>query len=447
MWIVLVGASCAFLIFATTDGLDGNGQPNVVWRFALGQAAPLSVASLPDEAVAGDANRDETSEYPRYRGANGLGTVHGAGLAHDWSGNPPALLWRKPVGVGWSAFAIAGRQAMTQEQRGEEECVVCYDRHTGRELWVHRDAAYYQYPGTGDGPRATPTIDGDRVYSLGATGILNCLDRQRGEWHWTTNILKDHAAQAPVHGMVNSPLVVGNVVVVSAGGANQGSLVAYDKTTGQQAWSSGSDAAGYSSPMLVTCGGAPQIVIVNAKTLCGHDSQSGELLWTLPWENDTATNCSQPYPVGENRLFASTDYGKGCALVEITQSAGQWHVEPLWTSRAMQTKFSSAVVFEGNAYGLDDGILECVSLAGGRRQWKRGRYGHGQLLLADDLLVIQAEDGRVVLVEASPDSHRELGEFQALKDKTWNHPALAGRQLFVRNDHEAACYELPLQAD
>jgi outer membrane protein assembly factor BamB len=191
----------------------------------------------------------------------------------------------------------------------------------------------------------------------------------------------------------------------------------------------------------------PQVVVVTPRTVVAHDAADGAVLWSTPLENETNTNCSQPCPVGENRLFASTNYGVGCKLFEVSRDDQAWHVRPAWSNRTMQTKFSSAVVRDGHAYGLDDGILECISLADGRRRWKRGRYGHGQLLLADDLLLIQAEDGRVALVEAVPERFSELAVFQALDGRTWNYPALAGGDLFVRNDREAACYELPLESD
>jgi outer membrane protein assembly factor BamB len=365
-------------------------------------------------------------------------------LSRSWASRKPILQWRHAVGPAWSGLVVADARVFTQEQRGDDECVVCYDRHTGDERWVHCDAAHYKNAGAGDGPRATPTVDGQFVFALGATGILNCLDRDTGTRHWTVNILTDNEAQAPGHGTVGSPLVAGDLVVVCAGGTKGASLVAYDKGAGKRAWRAGNDPAGYASPSLIQLAGRPQILIINSRSLNAHDPQTGEILWTFPWRNDQETNCSQPFPVGVHGLFISADYGTGCALLDIAQGdGGKWNAKPLWSNRGLQTKFCSVVVHDGHAYSFDDEVLECVSLAGGRRKWKRGRYGHGQLLLADDLLVIQAEDGRVVLVEATPEAQRELGAFQALDGKTWNNPALAGRQLFVRNDHEAACYELP----
>jgi outer membrane protein assembly factor BamB len=443
---VLVAAAVAFLSSVESKGWDGAARPNVAWRaraFATRDVAAATDVPLANQQ-ADKSQRTEAADYPRFRGADGLATVRGANLARSWASQKPVLRWRHAVGPAWSGLVVAVEGVFTQEQRDDDECVVCYDRHTGGERWVHHDSAHYKNSGAGDGPRATPTVDGQSVYSLGATGILNCLDRGSGMCHWTVNILTDNEALAPGHGTVGSPLVAGDLVVVCAGGIKGASLVAYDKGGGTRAWRAGNDPAGYASPSLVQLAGFPQILIVNSRSLNAHDPKTGEILWTFPWRIDQETNCSQPFPVGAQGVFISADYGTGCALLDITQGdGGKWSAKPLWTNRGLQTKFCSAVIHDGHAYSFDDEILECVSMTGGRRKWKRGRYGHGQLLLADDLLVIQAEDGRVVLVEATPEAHRELGAFQALDGKTWNNPALAGRQLFVRNDHEAACYELP----
>jgi outer membrane protein assembly factor BamB len=444
----LVIVAAALLGSVRADGLDGAALPRVAWRFApenrwptVEPAVPGGTVSLDESAFASAAN------YPRFRGPDCLATLSGANLARDWSRSPPKLRWRRPVGAGFGALAVDGGRVFTQEQRGEDECVVCYAREDGRELWVHRDRAHYKMPATGDGPRATPTVDGDRVFTFGATGILNALDRATGRKLWSVDVLADASATAPVHGMVSSPLVVDEHVIVCAGGKNA-SLVAYDRATGRRVWAAGSDAAGYTSPQLVRLEGVAQIAIVTPQNLAAHDPADGRVLWSTPFANDQQTNCSQPYPAGDDGLFISADYGLGCALVEATRdTGGVWSARKLWSKRTLQTKFSSAVVRGGHAFGLDDGILQCVSLADGRSRWKRGRYGHGQLLLVDDLLVIQAEDGRIALVEADPERFVELATFPALNGRTWNHPALAGRELFCRNDLEAACYELPAKRE
>ncbi len=444
----LLFVASAFFVTVRADGLDGDALPRFAWRFATTRPDWPATASTLSPADSSESNTPETTaaeprdDYPRFRGADGLGTVTGVNLERDWSKHPPRLRWRQTVGAAWSSFAVAGLQVFTQEQRGAEECVTCYDRATGRQLWVHADAAHYENASTGDGPRATPTVDGGQVFTLGATGILNALDVATGQRLWKVDILKDSGATAPAHGMVSSPLVVEDAVIVCAGGSGT-SLVAYDRTTGIRLWGAGSDPAGYTSPLLVELGGQRQIIAITPDHIHGHDAATGRVLWTADLHNEQQTNCSQPYPVGANRLFASTNYGTGCTLLEIKQEGSAWNAQPLWAKRTLQTKFCSPIVYDGHASGLDDGILECVSLEDGRRKWKRGRFGHGQMLLAGDLLLIQAEDGRVGLAEAQPDKFVELGSIPALEGRTWNYPALAGNQLFIRNDREAACYELP----
>ncbi|HXT57993.1 MAG TPA: PQQ-binding-like beta-propeller repeat protein [Pirellulales bacterium] len=441
--LLLAGAAIACL---RSDGMDGAGRPIVGWQFfpAVETTALAASVSVSDRSTSLKAVVDSPS-CPCFRGADGLGVATGVQLRADWSAFPPRLAWRRAVGAGWGGFAVDGGQLFTQEQRGQMETVACYDLATGREQWSHADSECFRSAATGDGPRATPAVAGDSVYSLGATGLLNCLDRQTGKRRWSVDVLADNDAGNLMHGLSGSPLVVDRWVIVSAGGGQGKSLVAYDRDTGRRVWRAGSDPAGYGSPLLCTLAGRRQIVILNRPGLAAHDVETGRVLWTYAWPNSTETNCSQPAPYGEKRLFVSSGYGKGCSLLEVDRrEAGEWQVRCLWATRSLKTKFASAVLYEGHAYGLDDGILCCVDLADGGRRWKAGRYGHGQVLLAGDKLIVQAESGEAALVAADPAEHRELGRFAALAGKTWNYPALAGCWLLCRNDREAACYELSL---
>ena len=441
--LLVAGAAVSCL---QANGLDGAGKPQISSRlFADTETTAIAAAILDrNEPFKIHVESNEPS-FPCFRGADGLGVAAVADLRGDWSALPPRTVWRRPLGAGWSGFAIDAGQAFTQEQVSDSETVVCYDLATGREQWSHADRAHFESASAGDGPRATPAVAGDCVYSLGGAGLLNCLDRRTGRRRWSVDILADSDASNLMHALSGSPLVVDELVVVSAGGDRGKSLAAYDRATGRRAWRAGDDPAGYGSPLVCTLAGRRQIVILNRPGLAAHDVLTGCVLWTFPWSNSTETNCSQPIPVGENRLFVSSGYGKGCALLEIeARETGPWSVRTLWTSRSLKTKFASAVIHAGHAYGLDDGILCCVDLADGRRRWKAGRYGHGQVLLAGDKLVVQCESGEVALVAADPAGHRELGRFAALVGKTWNYPALAGRWLLCRNDREAACFELPV---
>lgn len=435
-------------------GLDGEGRPTLSWKHKPGSRMAghaISTASRDRSARPTQSTSDEAAaarstatDFPGFRGGDRLGLLRHAELISDWRGDAPREMWRIPVGAGWGGFAVRGQQACTQEQRGDDECLVCYDLISGDELWSRADRAHFLSFEVGDGPRATPTITADHVICQGATGILNCVDRQTGRRIWAVNILEDNHATSPAHGVCGSPLVVDDLVVVSPGGMHHESLAAYDLASGKRIWQAGTDPAGYGSAMLATLAGQRQILILNAPGVSAHDPQTGRILWTHPWENSVRTNCSQPVPLDDASLLVTSGYGQGSTRLRVSRSAARtFRVETTWTSRGLRTKFSSAVALDGFAYGLDDGILACVDLANGQTRWKQGRYGHGQILLARELLLIQAESGDVVLVRARPDRHQELARIHALHGKTWNTHALAGRYLLVRNDHEAACWRLP----
>jgi outer membrane protein assembly factor BamB len=423
--------------------LNGTGLPRLVWKWESKPDRGLSIPEVSADrgALEVDLAATSSSDYPRFLGAGGQGTVLGVHLTRDWSRRPPEQIWRQPVGAGWSSFAVVGHFAVTQEQRGDEELVVCYDIPTGSVRWVHTNHARFSETMGGDGPRATPTIADGRVYALGATGILDCLDGATGKVIWSRRTLEDNQLPNMMWGKSSSPLIVDDLVVVSGGEVNHSSLLAFHKKTGEPAWQAGNDKPSYSSPTLATLAGVRQLVSVNAGSVSGHDPATGKVLWEYSWPGGMA-KCSQPVPLSPDRLFISAGYGVGCALLRLEHDK-DWKLVEVWKNKNLKTLFTNAVIRDGFAYGLDDGILVCLDLATGARRWKGGRYGHGQVLRVDDLLLVQAEAGDVVLVEASPDGHHELTRFPALKEKTWNNPVVSGPYLLVRNDREAACFRLP----
>ena len=449
--LLAFGVVVLIILLSTTlfrvKGFSGDLVPLLEWRWSEKTAESL-MGNAPTTPGA------FSKAYPQFLGPHRNGTVQGIKLARDWSKRPPQLLWRQPIGAGWSAFAVVGSSAITQEQRGEYEMVVCYDLKSGREQWSHSDHDRYEATPAGVGPRATPTIVEDRVYTLGATGILNCLDLTTGERIWSEDILYDNGAELASWGISGSPLVLDDLVVVSAGGRDGKSLVAYHKDTGERVWRAGSDPAGYSSPLITTLAGIPQILIFNFASVVAHNPNRGQVLWRHPWPN--TTECiAQPVPLPGDRLFVSSGYGIGCKLFQIVRDEdNQLKAALMWETPRLKAKFTNVVHRDGYIYGLDDGVLVCLDLVDGQRKWKRGRYGHGQIILVDDpdgvknqngLLLVSAESGDVLLVEVNPNESKELARFPALASKTWNNPALAGQYLLVRNDREAACYELPLE--
>jgi len=381
--------------------------------------------------------------FPQFLGPSRDGTLAGPRLARDWTRHPPRRLWRQPLGQGWSGFAISGGIAVTQEQRGDEERVVAYDVKSGRPLWSHADRARYETVIAGIGPRATPTIDGASVYAMGATGILNGLDLTTGKRRWSRDVLQETNAELPEWGRSCSPLVVDGRVVVIAGGSGGRRLVAYHAASGEPAWAAGEGGASYSSPTLVTLSGRRQLVVLNQASVSGHDPATGAVLWEHAFPREQP-NVAMPLALDADRLLVSAGYGVGSKAYRVSETGGVLHATLEWESPRLKSKFANLLVHDGFVYGLDDGVLTCLDPASGERRWKSGRHGHGQLLLVAGLLLVQTEEGELVLVDPSPEAYRELTRFTALAGKTWNPPALAGSLLLVRNDREAAAYELPV---
>ncbi len=313
---------------------------------------------------------------------------------------------------------------------------------TGRELWTDAWNAYFTEPMGGDGPRATPTWHEGRVYALGATGELRCLDAATGTLIWRRNILEDAGATNLSWAMAASPLIVDEKVIVQPGGSPGRSVVAYHKMTGELVWSALDDVQAYTSPMLVTLGGARQILAVTASRVVGLGVEDGALLWEYPWVIPTVPNIAQPIELGNDRLFLSASYGHGAAVVELGRTGDRLRVETVWRNTRMKNKFSSSVLHDGYIYGLDDAILACIDPRTGELKWKGGRYGYGQVLLAGGHLIVLTERGDLVLVRATPERHEELARFSAIAGKTWNVPAIVDGRLLVRNSNEMAAFEL-----
>jgi outer membrane protein assembly factor BamB len=358
-----------------------------------------------------------------------------------WPAQGPPLLWKQPIGLGFASFVVADKRAFTIEQRRGKETVAAYDVDSGRELWTQSWNAEYNDT-SGDGPRATPTWDEGRIYALGATGELRCLDAKTGAVIWGKNILSDNQAKNLDWAMAASPLIVDDKVIVLPGGSANNSVVAYNKMTGAPVWKSQSDRQAYVSPMLVTLAGRRQVVVVSSSRAFGLEPGNGSLLWSYDWNTDMGINVSQPIMVDANRFFISSGYGKGAALVEVTGSGNAFNARTVWENVNMKNKFNSSVLYQGYVYGLDEGILSCLDVKTGERKWKGGRYGYGQVLLASGHLIVLSDTGDLVLVRATPDQHTEVARFSAIQGKTWNYPAIAGGRLLVRNGNEMAAYNI-----
>ncbi len=433
-------------VFFRYRGMTGDFVPLFEFRFAKSAAS---------SAGGGKSAMAARADFPQAFGPKRDARLDGPSLDPDWKNHPPQVLWRQSVGAAWSGFAIVGDRALTLEQHGEEELVTCRDVLTGKLLWSAASAGHFNNSVAGEGPRTTPTVLGDRVYTLGATGSLRCLELATGKPIWMRDLLRDAGVEVPMFGFSSSPLLHDGKVIISAGigttdgkpkpGAPASSLLAYDATTGEPVWRGGSRPVNYSSPFLLTLAGMPQIVMFNTEAITAHDPATGAVLWEHLWGKGMP-HVARPIPVGENRILFSSGYGVGSALLEITRGAdGKFAATEVWKTIRYQAKFSNPVERGGLVYGVSDGIFACLDLKDGNVRWKDGRYGHGQgLLIGEHYLQMSEIPGALVLLRPMPDGANELGRFRVFDEKTWNPLALSGDLLLVRNDREAACIRLPL---
>jgi len=432
-------------------GVSGDLLPVVEWRFnkraSIGSNALVVLTNGVDiNTRLLSAATNQAMRFTQFQGNSRDGTVSEFPLETNWTAHPPKILWRRPVGPGWSGFVFSDGLAFTQEQEGENELVTCYDFWSGNLRWAYRYPARYYTTIAGEGPRSTPALQGGLVVTLGSTGILNCLDQKTGKLLWSRNVLTDNQAGSLEWGISCSPLIVNKRVVVSAGGTSGKSLAAYDLETGRPGWSAGENRASYSSPVLMNLSGRDQILIINSGAVKSHDPESGRVLWSHPWHS-AYPNIATPVQISTNRVLFSSGYAYGSELLEISGGDPGLSATQIWKSKKLKSKMSNLFFYRGFFYGLDDGIFTCVDVSGAQR-WKDGRFGHGQMLLMGDYIFIMGESGDLILVRPEQPGLNEVARFKVFESKTWNPAAMSGRYLLVRNDREAALVELPqLAAD
>jgi outer membrane protein assembly factor BamB len=403
-------------------------------------AAPLepAISATPAPVEAATVAKPASAHWTNFRGPNRDGHYQQQPVRMDWGG-PLSPLWKQPVGGGYASFVIAEGRAFTAEQRGGREMAAAYDLVTGRELWTSAWNSNFESGAGGAGPRATPTWHDGKLYVAGAAGEFRALDAATGRTLWRTNVLTDAGATAVEHGLASSPLIVDNTVVVTPGGPNGQSIVAYDRESGKRVWGALDDRAAYSSPMLVTLAGVRQILAVTSERLVGLSPENGTLLWEFDWNG---TNASQPLVTASDRVFISGDYG--AVMLQLT-AEGKLTPRELWKTTRMNNRFTSPMLHDGFIYGLDDSILACIDATTGALKWKGGRYGYGQVMLASGHLIVLTEEGELALVRADPAAHQEIVRFPAIEGKTWNHPAMSNGILLIRNIEEMAAFDLRIK--
>lgn len=450
----LVTLAWAYYTSVRFDGVTGEIAPTLTFRWVptseekYREARIVAAGGDPSllENAASEPLALQAGDWPGFRGPDRDGRLTEVVIDADWEKNPPEQVWRHRVGPGWSSFAVVGDRLFTQEQLDQDELIVCYDANTGAQIWVHKDDARFTESIAGPGPRATPTFHEGKLYVMGATGLLNCLDAATGRPVWSRDIVKDSGASLPTWGFSSSPFVVDGVATVFAGGPDGKSVLGYDVETGEPAWQAGEGTSSYCSMQPARLEGVEQLLMATEQGLAAFQPQGGEVLWNHAWEINGVQRVVQPAILNETDVLLGSPFGEGLRRIHVSQQDGKWDSQEVWTTKDISPYYNDFVVHGDHLYGFDGAFLTCVSLEDGKRQWKARGYGNGQvLLLADqELLLVLSETGTVALVEAKPDKRREVASFQAIEGKTWNHPVVAHGKLFVRNGDEAACYQLGL---
>ena len=475
-WKRVVGATLIVLltiaslkIFRPVHGGDVNllrFEP--IWA----QRREVVTTVAPAKADA-DLSVESIADFPRFLGPGQNGIVtNGQQIDSAAFAQNARIIWKQPIGAGWSGFSARNGYAVTMEQRGDQECVTCYEISTGKLRWIYSHPARHKdKTGLGRiGPRSTPTIHQSQVFAVGAVGNLVCLNGTDGSVVWQQDlntILGIRLSEVEdsdgfktqfeentrlAWGRSGAPLIVDETVVVAGGGPEgktRATLLAFDLKTGELKWKGGDAMIAYGSPVLTIVAGQRQILLTCESQALGFNPASGEILWShaRPGESDNYANTSQITVLSETDVLTTKGYPDGGGeRIHLEQRDGQLIAASVWNSpKVLKTKLTSPVIHDDYAYSLSNGFMECARLSDGTQMWKRrGRFGHGQMLIAGKFILLHSESGELFLLEATPDEYRELGSLKTIDGVCWNTLCLTGNKLLVRSEIEAACIEIPM---
>ncbi len=413
-----------------------NKIDTLIRRFA---AVLFGVWYLIGGVLSAEAGDKDTVEWSQWRGPNRDGISSETGFIKNWSSAGPNVLWQIPLGDGYSGISIGHGKIYTMFAEGDDEFIICLNASDGEEVWRFRSGAKFTEQ-RGDGPRSMPTVDGDSVFALAATGKLYALDAHDGKELWSRDFVEEFGSKIPIWGFSSSPLVEGNLIIAEAGGKDGKAIVAFDKTSGDVVWTNHTDDVGYSSPIPVDFGGVRQIIFLTARTLLSVAPADGQIYWKYSWPE--GINIATPIFIPDDKIFISASYDKGAVLLRMTADGDKIGIEEVWKSRVMKNHFNSSVLQGDYLYGFDNAILTCIEADTGEEQWRHRGFGKGSLLLADGYFIILGEGGKLALAEASPSEYREKARFQLFDDKCWTVPTLAGGKLYLRTQKEMVCLDL-----
>jgi outer membrane protein assembly factor BamB len=389
------------------------------------------------------------ADWPQFLGPQRNGISEEIGLLDRWHAGGPREVWRVPGGVGMSGLSISRGRLITLVQKNGRQWALALDAETGKPAWETDLAPEYRNS-MGDGPRGMPAIDGDRVYVFTGEGILAALQLSNGTEIWSKNTVEELGGNIADYGMACSPLVVGERVIVTVG-APKATIVAFDAASGKRAWEAGDDPAGYSSPALLEVGGRSQVVASTGRSILGLDPETGEELWSYPYETNYDCNIVTPLAV-DGSIFISAGENHGSVLLSLKPKGKQFEVNEVWSSQGtksvLRNEWQTSILHEGNLYGFDNvgaagpvTHLTCINAATGERAWQKPRFGKGNLIAADGKLFMTTMEGEIVIARMSPGKYDEIGRATVL-GSTRQAPALANGLLYLRDDAEIVCLDV-----
>jgi outer membrane protein assembly factor BamB len=381
-------------------------------------------------------------DWPQWRGPKRDGVSTETGLLQQWPAGGPTLAWRATgAGSGYSSFAVAGGRLYTMGSRQNTEYVMAFDAASGKKLWEVANGRRFSND-RGDGPRATPTVDGNRVYAFGSSGDLSVLDAATGKVVWTQNLLQKFGGSNITWGLSESPLVLDDRILVTPGGRNSG-IVALRKTDGSVLWQSQSDRPGYSSAILHPIGNVQQAIVFTGSRAVGVDVSDGRLLWSYDRMANNVANIATPIARG-NHVFLSSDYGTGAALLSLTAAGNRVTASEVYFTREMRNHHASSILIGDYLYGFSSAILTAMRFDTGAVAWRDRSVGKGSMTFADGRLYLFSENGVVGLAEANPAKYVEHGRFTLNTGNlpSWTHPVVSGGKLFLRDQDTLYAYNV-----
>jgi outer membrane protein assembly factor BamB len=400
---------------------------------------------LPGLIVTSPAAPTRAADWPQWRGPHRDGISRETGLLDKWPATGPKLLWEaRGVGPGFSTVSIVKGRVFTQGNRGAESRIIALDLETGKEVWSAPNGDAYENS-YGDGPRGTPTVDGDLLYAIGAHGDLASVETASGKVRWAANILEKFGADNIGWGISESPLIVGDRLIVTPGGRDA-TIVALDKKTGETLWTSKglSDGAGYSSAITFGAAGVEQVVNFTGEGVVGVALEDGRFLWRYDRVANGIANIATPVFVN-GAVFATSFYDTGCALIRLEKDGERGvAAKEVYFQRSLKNHHGGVIVVEGHVYGCDNASWTCLEVGTGKRKWVNRGVGKGSLVHADGRFYLLGEDGVVGLIEANPSAYREISRFEIDHggQPAWAHPVVSGGRLFIRTEDRVRCFDV-----